>query len=189
MIQRPDTTEYAEYYADYVRRVPGGDVLDILEKQLSEFRQTFSTFSDEQAMTAPKENAWTLKQVLGHLCDAERVFGYRAFRISRRDTTPLATFDQDAFVREGKFNERALSELLEELEHLRRANLVLFRSISEEASTFRGTASGYPVSVRALMYIAAGHAQRHLELISTGRGRSAIGHPDDKHSHLSPNPT
>jgi hypothetical protein len=165
MIQRPGPTEYAEYYTDYIHRVPEGDICAILEGQLAELRDVYSRFSDVRAAQPRVENEWSPKQVLGHLCDGERVFGYRALCISRGDTTPLPGFEQDDYVREAHSNARQLTSLIAEFEHLRRANVILFRSISDEASERLGTASDYPVTVRAIAYMLAGHAGRHLQLL------------------------
>ncbi len=165
MIQRPSKDEYADYYADYVQRVPDGEIRDILESQVGELKQVYSQFSEQQAAVSHKEGAWSPKEVLGHLNDTERLFSYRAWRISRGDQTPLAKYEQDAFVTAASFNSQRLSDLLAEFENLRRANLILYRTFSEEVSERRGTASGYLFSVRALMYVTAGHAARHLELL------------------------
>ena len=165
MTTRPAANEYASFYSDYVNRVPEGDVCDILETQLSDYLALFSSITDERAQTQRNPGEWTLKDILGHLCDGERIFSYRALRISRGDTTPLAGFEQDDFVRTANFNQRKVTDLLAEFEHLRRANIALFRSISDAASQNIGTASDNRVSARALIYVIAGHAGRHLELI------------------------
>jgi hypothetical protein len=164
-METPSSKEYAEYYDDYVKRVPDGDICEFLEKQSRELRDVFARFSEQRASTPRIEKEWTLKEVLGHLCDGERIFGYRACRISRGDKTPIEGFEQDFFVAGGKFNQRALRGLLAEFEHLRAANVAMFRDMTEEQTANMGTASGYPVSVRAIAYIIAGHAGRHLELI------------------------
>ncbi len=165
MISRPDAAEYASFYADYVSRVPEGDVCEILEAQLREYKEVFTRVSEELAAKPRSENEWTLKQVLGHLAEAERIFGYRALRISRGDQTPLAGFDQDDYMREANYNQRTVPDLLAEFEHLRRANICLFRSLDEAASRRIGTASDAAVSVRALVFITSGHAGRHLQLV------------------------
>jgi hypothetical protein len=164
-MQTPSSKEYAEYYSDYVKRVPEGDICEILDKQGRELREVFARFSEQRASAPRIEKEWTLKEVLGHLCDGERVFGYRACRISRGDKTPLEGFEQDDLVAGGSFNQRGLRGLLTEFEHLRAANVAMFREMTEEQSAQIGTASSYPVSARALAYIIAGHTGRHLELI------------------------
>jgi hypothetical protein len=164
-MQTPTSKEYAEYYSDYVKRVPDGDICEILEKQGRDLREVFAKFSEQRASTPRIEKEWTLKEVLGHLCDGERIFGYRACRISRGDKTPIEGFDQDVFVAGGNFNQRAMRGLLAEFEHLRAANVAMFREMTEEQTANMGTASDHLVSVRAIAYVIAGHAGRHLELI------------------------
>ena len=164
-MQRPTNKEYAEYYNDYVRRVPEGDICETLEKQARELREMFARFNEQRASTPRIEKEWTLKEVLGHLCDAERIFGYRACRIARGDKTPMEGFDQNVFVAAGNFNQRPLRGLLAEFEHLRAANIAMYREMTDEQSGATGIASNYPVSARALAFITAGHAGRHLELI------------------------
>lgn len=165
MIARPESSEYATFYADYVRRVPENNVCDFLDSQLCDYLKVFIGVSDDQAGKPRIEGEWTLKEVIGHLCDAERVFGYRALRIARGDKTPLAGFEQDDYVLAAHYNRRRLSDLLGEFAHLRSANVALFRSFTDEDSERLGTASDAAVSARALTYITAGHAARHLELI------------------------
>ncbi len=165
MLTRPERNEYGDWYVDYVARVPEGNVLDVLEKQSKEMLAFLKTLSEEQAEQPPAPGKWSVKQVIGHLCDGERVFTYRALRFSRGDQTPLPGFEQDDYVRESHANERKLADLAAEYEALRRATIVFFRSLTPEAALRVGTASGATTSVRALAYITAGHEQRHLELM------------------------
>src|SRR5690606_18752496 len=118
--------------------------------------------SAAQADFRPGPAEWSIKEVVGHINDSERIFSYRALRISRGDSAPLAGFEQDDYVREANFGERTLPDLLEEFELIRRANLLAFSGISQSASQRQGTASGYNISVRALLYIMAGHVEHHL---------------------------
>ena len=108
---------------------------------------------------------WTLKDIVGHLSDTERVFAYRALRIARGDTTPLPSFDDQAWVAETGAGDRTLADMVEELADVRRASLSLFRHLPPAPWTRRGTASGQPVSVRALAYVMAGHVRHHLEVV------------------------
>lgn len=165
MLSRPAETEYAAYYADYVRRGAEGDVMDNLAAQVNDLRALVGRLSEEDASRPLSEGKWSVKEVLGHLADAERVFGYRAMRFARADKEELPSFDQDAFVAGGKFNNRKIASLLDEFEHLREANLVMFRSLEADAFVRTGVASKNPVSVRALVYIIAGHVSRHIELL------------------------
>ena len=165
MLTRPERNEYGDWYVDYVARVPEGNVLDVLEKQSKEILAFLKTLSEEQAEQPPAPGKWSVKQVIGHLCDGERVFTYRALRIARGDQTPLPGFEQDDYVRESHANERKLADLAAEYDALRKATIAFFRSLTPEAALRVGTASGATTSVRALAYITAGHEQRHLELM------------------------
>jgi hypothetical protein len=162
-IERPGTDEYNDYYAGYVNRVPDGDIMTILADSQAEAERLLSELSADQADFCFAPGEWTIKEVVGHLVDAERAFGYRAFAFSRNEASPLPGFEQDDYVREGNLGARALPDLLEELSLLRRANLIAFRYITPEASHRRGIASDNPVTVRALVYILAGHTLYHLE--------------------------
>jgi hypothetical protein len=162
-VDRPGENEYAPYYAGYIQRVLDSDIGAVLTHQVSTPRALLATLSLEQANFRPGPAEWSIKEVIGHINDAERIFAYRALRISRNDQTPLPGFEQDDYVRAANFDERSLSDLLEEFELLRRANLLAFNCLSKEASERQGMASGYVVSVRALFYIMAGHVEHHLE--------------------------
>ena len=167
-IPRPQADEYAPFYAGYVQRVPdGADVLAVLSQQPDELRALLSAVTDEQANARPAPGEWSIKEVLGHICDTERVFAYRAVRIARSDGTPLPGFDQDTFVKATDFNARSLSDLLDEFELQRRANLLDLRALTAAETDRRGTASNNPISVRALLHIMAGHVFHHVESLKT----------------------
>jgi hypothetical protein len=161
-ITRPAPDEYAPFYAGYVERVPEGDIFDLFAQQIDTVRSLLAGLSEDDANFRYAPEQWSIKEVVGHVCDAERIFAYRALRISRNDPAPLAGFDQDDYVRESDFSTRSLDSLLEEFELLRRANLIGFRNFSEAVSMRMGTASNNPVSVRALLYIMVGHVDTHL---------------------------
>ena len=162
-VERPGENEYAPYYAGYIQRVPDGAVFEMLARQPDTLRALLAALSSEQAEFRPGPAEWSIKEVVGHINDVERVFAYRALRISRGDQTPLPGFEQDDYVREGNFGERTLPDLLDEFEWLRRANLLAFNKLSHEISLRQGTASGFGVSVRALIYMMAGHVDHHVE--------------------------
>lgn len=163
-ISRPQADEYAPFYAGYVQRVPeGADVLSVLSQQPDELVALMDTVSDEQSKARPAPGEWSIKEVLGHINDTERVFAYRAVRIARADTTPLPGFDQDTYVQATNFNARSCNYLLQEFNMQRRANLLAFLVLTPEELNRRGTASGNPISVRALLYIMAGHVMHHVE--------------------------
>ncbi len=168
MLTRPADTEYAEFYKNYIARVPEGPVLDFLAKQLGDYRQLLVSVSDEAATAAPAPGKWSVKQVLGHLCDAERVQAYRALRFARGDAGELRGFEQDDYVREAHSNSRSLDDLLTEFESIRKATIALFGSLPPEAEMRSGIANGNKVTVRALAYIAAGHTQHHFEGLKAG---------------------
>lgn len=165
MSNRPTEQEYAAYYADYVSRVPEEDVAAALEAESHYTLDILNSFTDEQAGRLYGTTKWTLKQTLGHLCDAERVFAYRAMRIARGDKTPLPGFEQDDFVAAGNFNSRSWDSLIGEYRDLRKATIALARGTSPDHLARMGTASDKPVSARALLFIAVGHERRHIELI------------------------
>ena len=171
MLTRPDSTEYANFYTNYIALVPEGPVIDFLGKQLGNYRQLLAGVSDEAATAAPAPGKWSIKQVLGHLCDTERVITYRALRFARGDAGELRGFEQDDYVREAHSNSRSVDDLLTELESVRKATIALLGSLPPEAESRAGVANGNPVTVRALAYIAAGHAQHHFELLKAGLGR------------------
>jgi uncharacterized damage-inducible protein DinB len=168
MLTRPNPTEYAEFYKNYIARVPEGPVLDFLAKQLGDYRQLLVGVSDEAATAAPAPGKWSIKQVLGHLCDTERVMTYRALRFARGDPKELRGFEQDDYVREAQSNSRTVDNLLTEFESIRKATIALFGSLPPEAETRSGIANGNKVTVRALAYIVAGHMQHHFEGLKAG---------------------
>ncbi len=163
MISRPDSSEYAEFYKNYIARVPDGNVLDFLAKQPGDYRQLLVGVSEEAAAAEPAPGKWSIKEVLGHICDAERVMSYRALRFGRGDQKELQGFEQDDYVRTANSNSRSLEDLLDEFESVRKATVALFGSLPPGAEMRRGVANGNPVTVRALAYIAGGHAQHHYD--------------------------
>ncbi|MGA2131593.1 MAG: DinB family protein [Bryobacteraceae bacterium] len=160
-IATPEASEYAVYYGRYVSLVPGDDVVAALEDQPRETVGLLAMLTEEQGDFRYAPGKWSIKEMLGHVIDAERVFSYRALRFARADETPLASFEQDDYVRHANFSASGLTDLIEEFVCVRRATVCLFRSLSPEAWMRRGGASGNPVSVRALAYIIAGHELHH----------------------------
>src|SRR5258706_4669502 len=162
-VTRPSENEYVPYYAQYIRRVPDGDVFELLSEQPNTLRALLSKLTPEQENFRHGPAEWSIKEVVGHLNDGERIFAYRALRFSRNDLVPLPGFDQDIYIPTSNYSERTLSDILEEFELLRGANVLAFNHISAEASQRCGTANDAPVSVRALIYIMAGHVEHHME--------------------------
>jgi uncharacterized damage-inducible protein DinB len=164
-VGRPEADEYTPYYGTYVGKVPDGDICDLLRSQLPKTVELISSFSEEKASKGYGPGKWTLKEVLLHISDAERVFAYRLLRIGRGDTTPLSGFDQDPWVLTSHANERSLPSLLAEFQAVRAATLALVDSLSAEAWLRKGTASDKTISARALGYICVGHELHHVQLI------------------------
>lgn len=162
---RPQPGEYADYHARYVALVPDGDILAILDAQAREFGALVRSLSPEQGLRRYAEGKWSVREVVGHVIDTERVFAYRGLCFARGDSTPLPGFEQDDYVQYGSFNERSNENLATEFESLRRANLCLFQTWSEAVQLRRGTASGYTVSARAIPFLLAGHAQHHINVL------------------------
>jgi hypothetical protein len=160
-MKRPEATEYADYYANYIARVPGSDILSVLESQRLQMLQLFAGRSERDGSFRYAPGKWSVKEVLGHITDTERIFTYRALRIARGDQTPLPGFEQDDFVKNGAFGQRTLASLAEEFGLVRSASVALFRSFPEEAWSRNGVASEKEVTVRALAFITAGHQMHH----------------------------
>ncbi|WP_118951445.1 DinB family protein [Taibaiella helva] len=156
----PAENEYAPYYSRYIKMVTG-DIFDELKEQPASFAAFVNSIPKEKGDYAYAPGKWTVKEVLGHLLDTERIMAYRALRIARMDDTPLPGFDENAFVVHAHFGDRDIPSLLEELELIRRSNLFLFETFTEEELRRTGTASGHTVSVNALLYIIVGHIKHH----------------------------
>jgi hypothetical protein len=162
---RPDASEYNPYYGKYIALVPEGDLLRMLEEQNRETMNVLGALPETRGDFSYAPGKWTLKEVIGHLADSERVFSYRALRFARGDQTPLASFEQDDWVPQSGAAGRSLADLATEYAGVRRATLDLLTHLPPEAPVRRGTASGNVVSVRALAWIIAGHERHHLKII------------------------
>jgi hypothetical protein len=159
----PTSDEYATFYGDYVERASKReDVYAALSQQIDELRAALESLTDTQARFKPGPAEWSVKEVIGHLNDVERVFSYRLLRISRGDEKPLQGFEQDDYVRAAGFDRYDLVELLGEFKNLRLANINMIGHMSEDAVNCRGTASGMIVSARALIYMLVGHVEHHM---------------------------
>lgn len=162
---RPAADEYGAYYDRYVQQIPAGhDPVQQLREQQAALHALFSGLTDEQARLRYAPGKWSIKETLVHIIDTERVFAYRALSIARGDQTPLPGFDQDAFAASSTADARPLADLLREYDAQRAATLALLESFTADALSRRGSASGMPVSVRALCYMLAGHEAHHLQL-------------------------
>lgn len=162
---RPAADEYASFYAGYLQQVPDGDVVEALIGGAEIAAALLHDVPEEVAAKAYAPGKWTLKEVILHLADAERVFAYRALRFARGDATDLPGWDENAYAPMSGANDRTLESLLDELESVRESTVTLFEGLPEAAWTRKGKANGQPVSVRAIAWICAGHLLHHLEII------------------------
>ena len=165
VIARPEPGEYAPYYDRYISLVQGTDILGTLDAQRRQMVLLLSGRDEKDGDFRYAPNKWNAKEVLGHVCDTERIFAYRALRIARGDQTPLAGFEQDDYVRNGPFASAPIGEMVEDYIAVRRATLTLLRNLDEAAWTRRGVANKNEVSVRALGYIIAGHEVHHRRIL------------------------
>jgi hypothetical protein len=164
-LSRPAPDEYLAYYDRYIALVPDGSLVDLLLEQQLETIGMLRRVDEDRAHYAYAPGKWTIKEVVGHLCDAERVFAYRALRFARGDAQPVAGFDENAYAPAGRFNERRLGSLIDEFQSIRAATVHVFRYLSEEEWSRRGVANGNPISVRALGFVIAGHERHHAKLL------------------------
>ncbi len=165
-MNRPETNEYDPYYNMYISLIEGNDVLSVLHTEPSEIRAIFSGVPEEKGTFAYADGKWTIKELLSHLIDCERMFAYRVLRISRGDETPIEGFEQDGYIENSNANNRSFAELLDEFDLQRRSNMLMFNNLSEEASKRTGTANEKSISVRALIYTMAGHVRHHIRILN-----------------------
>lgn len=171
-IARPESGEYAPYYDRYISLVAGSDILSTLDTQRRQTMMLLCGRDEGEGDFRYALDKWTAKQVLGHVCDTERVFAYRALRIARGDQTPIEGFEQDDYVRNGPFGVAPLAELIDDYIAVRRATLTLFRNLEEAAWRRLGVANKNEVTVRALAYIIAGHELHHRRILEEKYFRS-----------------
>jgi DinB family protein len=164
-VARPQPGEYAPYCDRYISLIQGNDILATLENGRRQMMLLLSGRDEADGNFRYAPEKWNAKQVLGHVCDTERIFAYRALRIARGDQTPMEGFEQDDYVSNGPFAGRPLSELIEDYIAVRRATLTLLRNLDEEAWSRRGVANKNEVTVRALAYIIAGHELHHRRIL------------------------
>ncbi len=162
---RPDRTEAADYYFTYIDKVPAGDVRAILRSQKDEALGLFESITEEQSTIRYAPGKWSIREVLSHVNDAERLFVFRAFWFARGFESPLPSFDQDIAVGTACADQRSWSSHVDEFRAVRDATATFFDSLPEDAWTRRGTASDNPFSVRALAFIAAGHVNHHVRIL------------------------
>ncbi|MEJ5055221.1 DinB family protein [Sphingobacterium sp. MYb382] len=152
--------EYPAIYNPYIEQVVG-EVLDVLNEQLESFPEFIKSIPDDKGAYTYAEGKWTIKEVLCHILDTERVMAYRALRFSRNDMTELEAFEQDEFVQNARHNERSFDSIIQEFIHLRKANLLFFESLNDNELERKGMASGRLITVKAFLYVIAGHLTHH----------------------------
>lgn len=170
--RRPERSEAAEYYFRYIDQVQGSNVLDSLTTQRREVLDLLQGLPETKAGARYAPDKWTLREVVGHINDTERLFCARAFWFARGFDTPLPSFDQNVAIAAARFEERSWRDLMDEFAIVRDASLSLFASLPADAWDRRGLASDNPFTVRALAYLAAGHVTHHLEIVKTRYMRS-----------------
>lgn len=165
VIPRPSAGEHSVEVGRYLSEVPGDDAWPALSAQVAEVDRLFGPLSAERALHRYAPGKWSVKEVLGHLADAERIYAYRALRFAREDATPLPGFEENLYVPAGRFDARPLGELLEDWRTVRASTLALYRGFDDQALLRRGVANGKLVSVRAIAWLAVGHTHHHLGVL------------------------
>lgn len=169
---RPEATEFPTFYAGYVASVPSGDILAILRDAKEELASALGAIPESKGSRRYADGKWTVKTVLGHMIDAERIFSYRALRLARGDATPLPGFEENEYAKTAGSDARTVADLVSELLDVRASTIRLFDSLPEDAWVRRGIVNKGEVSVRALGYITVGHARHHLQVL---RERYGVG--------------
>ncbi|MCC6928474.1 MAG: DinB family protein [Gemmatimonadaceae bacterium] len=164
---RPEATEYAPYYGGYIGHVPTGDVVETLATQAEGSLAFLRTIGEEVSLGRYAPGKWSIREVVGHIIDAERIFTYRALRFARNDETALSSFDENAYIGNASFDDRSLASLCDEFEAVRRASVLLFASLNATEWMRRGIASNNAMSVRALAWVTAGHELHHVALVKS----------------------
>jgi len=164
-ITRPESDEYAPYYATYIDQVVGDCALTALEQQRDSTSSFLASLPESRAGYRYAPGKWSLREVIGHLSDAERIFSHRLLRFARNDQTALPGFDENAYVPEGRFEQRTLADVAREFTAVRESSLALVQNLDAETMLRRGTANGKVMSVRALAWVMAGHELHHLGVV------------------------
>ena len=162
---RPGAGEHAPYYGKYIDLVPDGDIVEQLKSQRENIVACLRSIPESHSTILHPPYTWTIRQVVGHLTDGERIFGYRALRIARGDATALPGFDENEYARAPEFARVSLAQLVNEFDAVRRSTIALFENLAPESWSRTGHANNYPVSVRALAYITVGHTIHHAGIV------------------------
>ena len=164
-MSHPAASEYPPYYHTYISVVPEGNIVETLSRQLDDVLALLKSIPEEREGFRYAPGKWSIRELIGHLIDGERIFAYRALRFARNDGTPLAGFDEDEYIRNSAFDAFPLAELAEEYEAVRRSTIHLFRHLNDEAWGRVGIANNGEVSVRGIAYIIAGHELHHMGVL------------------------
>jgi Uncharacterized protein conserved in bacteria len=164
---RPAAGEFLPYYGTYIDRVPDGDIVETLSRQIGDTLALIRSIPEATGDKRYAPGKWSVREVIGHLIDAERIFTYRALRFARADTTPVPGFDENAYVANAPFAKVSLADLADELDHVRRGSVHFLANLDEDAFSRRGAANGAEITVRALAYIMAGHESHHMNVLRT----------------------
>jgi len=162
---RPNKNDYPEYAQKYIELVVEDDIIQALHQTNKEMTDVINSFPQSKGDYSYAENKWTVKQVIGHLSDTDRIFAYRALAIARGETQALPSFDQDLYVENGNFNSKTLSEISYEYRLTRESNLLLFRSFDKSVYQNRGIAAGNEVTVLGILFMVAGHQRHHINIL------------------------
>jgi uncharacterized damage-inducible protein DinB len=160
-----DTTGYPFYYHTYIEKIPEGEAAGLLESELKETLRTLAMVSEEEAGKSYAEGKWSIKELVQHLLDTERIFSYRALSFARGQTTPLPGYDHDCYAEEARANRRSLKSMLEEYKRLRLSTIDLFNSLDEKALQRKGTANNNELSVIQIFHVIIGHEIHHREVM------------------------
>src|SRR3954465_6534221 len=164
-MQRPNENEYDPYYGRYIGLVGKEDIIEILDKQKAGIADAFGGFGEDKGTYRYAEGKWSVKEMLSHVIDGERMFAYRCFRIARGDKTPIEGFEQDGYIENSHANRRPIAELIEEFTLLRKANVMFFSNLEFDDWTRTGTANNVEISVRSLAWIMVGHVRHHAAIL------------------------
>ena len=175
VIARPDLSEHAPYFGRYIALVPDGDILGTLAGQIDGTLAELRQVSEADSLKRYEPGKWSVREVVGHMIDTERIFAYRALRFARNDRTELPGFEQDDYIPAAQFDRRPWVDLLEEFQALRRSNLLMFRGFTAEAWTRMGVCNRNAMSVRAAAYVIAGHELHHRAVLREKYGISSNG--------------
>ncbi len=162
---RPEASEHNPYFGKYIQLVPNGDIREFLDSQLTELLALLTPLAEPQSLVRHAPYTWSIKQVLGHMTDGERVFGHRALWVARGASAPLSSFDENDFMRHIDFDHWPFAELLEEFQFVRRSQIHFFRHLDADAFLRRGIVGEHSTSVRAIAYVIAGHVKHHLDIL------------------------